>query len=182
MTNYSALPYRDYLLTEHWWRVSEERKYIDGNRCAKCGSTDRLEVHHLRYVDEFGGSLRGHEDPKLDLITLCRSCHEKVSQPVPEGPYDFTVIGAELMDDGERLKATLSVDYGGIAHSFVELMRCDDDDFTKIARFKKSIGLRPGEPLHPEDIIGLKGRAHVGVKDPQRYNQNNVINFFLKED
>ena len=181
MINYFDLPYRDYLLTEHWWQVSEERKTIDGYKCALCGSTDRLEVHHLHYVDEFGNSLLGWENPQLDLITLCRSCHERVSQPVPEGKYDFTVIGAELVDGAERLKVSLSVDYEGLAHTFVEYMRCDGGDFNKITLFKKSIGVRLGEPLRPSDLIGLTGRAYIYVKDPQKYNQNNVKNFFLKE-
>lgn len=165
-------------MTEHWWRVSEERKRIDGNKCAKCGSADRLEVHHLHYVDEYGDSLRGRENPELDLITLCHSCHEKVSRPVPKGAYDFTVIGAEFIDEGERLKVTMTVDYDGVPHPFVETMKHD----YKFECFKKSIGLRQNERLLPSDIIGLKGRAHIGVKDPLRYNQNNVINFFLKEE
>lgn len=181
MTNYFAMPYKDYLLTEHWWEMSEERKRIDGNKCHKCGSTDRLEVHHVRYVDEFGGSLLGREDPEMDLMTLCHACHERVSQPVPEGNYDFTVINAELIDNGERLKVSLSVNYDGFPHNFTECMKCENSSYSRIARFGKSLGLMPGERLVPSDLIGLKGRAHVEVKNPQKYNQNNVTKFFIKE-
>ena len=51
------------------------RLEYDGHRCRTCrhdGSAWCLEVHHLTY-DRIG-----HED-LADLITLCRQCHEAVT-------------------------------------------------------------------------------------------------------
>jgi 5-methylcytosine-specific restriction endonuclease McrA len=41
----------------------------DGWRCQYCGSSDRLEVHHIR-----SRSLLG-DDTNENLITLCVDCH-----------------------------------------------------------------------------------------------------------
>lgn len=60
-------PRRD--LTQHirWARAIKRR---DGNQCQRCGSTDRLEAHHLNGV----GSPAG--------VTLCHDCHAQVDQYV----------------------------------------------------------------------------------------------------
>ncbi len=55
--------------TDNWTYLSREVKSRDGNRCSLCGSTDRLEVHHIIPLSK-GGS-----NSKRNLITLCYSCH-----------------------------------------------------------------------------------------------------------
>lgn len=65
--------YQRYLFETEWWqKIRTERLKIDGFRCANCGTDKNLQVHHTDYS-------RGwfHEDPRQDLITLCKTCHEK---------------------------------------------------------------------------------------------------------
>ena len=67
------MDYSEYLLTEHWQKVSEQARYRARYKCQVCGSTtDKLNVHHNSYIH------RGEEDmyPE-DLICLCKDCHEK---------------------------------------------------------------------------------------------------------
>jgi hypothetical protein len=53
-----------------WQRARARAKERDGHRCRLCGSTDRLEVHHVRALS------RGGDPYHLNnLITLCRGCH-----------------------------------------------------------------------------------------------------------
>lgn len=68
--------YREYLQSEQWKRIAEQRMRIDGYVCQCCGcrgtQANPLEVHHLSYRhigDEAG---RVYED----LVTLCRACHK----------------------------------------------------------------------------------------------------------
>lgn len=56
---------------EDWTQVREEALQRDEHRCKLCGSTDRVEVHHI--VKHHPGG-----ENKLDnLVTLCASCHRK---------------------------------------------------------------------------------------------------------
>lgn len=41
----------------------------DGWRCQSCGSTNDLQVHHLRFRNHLG------DDSEENLITLCYRCH-----------------------------------------------------------------------------------------------------------
>lgn len=68
--------YREYLLSEDWRRVAQQRIEIDGGKCVMCGcegtNFNRLCVHHLTYRHIFD------ENPYTDLVTLCESCHKAV--------------------------------------------------------------------------------------------------------
>lgn len=44
----------------------------DGNRCARDGSTDRLDVHH-RWLRS-----AGRDERPCNRVTLCRRCHDWV--------------------------------------------------------------------------------------------------------
>ena len=61
--------YQSYLMSDAW---REKRRLVlerDNNTCASCGSPGS-DVHHKTYERIF--------DERLDdLVTLCRSCHEK---------------------------------------------------------------------------------------------------------
>lgn len=48
----------------------------DQHQCRICGSNHNLQVHHVKYSP----GKRAWEYPNLDLITLCKDCHEKVHQ------------------------------------------------------------------------------------------------------
>lgn len=51
------------------WRRSK-------GRCEDCGEAFHLELHHLRYRDDWGESIRGKET-EGDLVSLCRECHHQ---------------------------------------------------------------------------------------------------------
>ena len=72
-----SMPYSRYLQTIHWRTV---RKYALENArfcCQLCNSTERLEVHHKTY------ERIGNEDLS-DVIVLCRACHAKFHDKLPE--------------------------------------------------------------------------------------------------
>lgn len=64
-----AMPYKDYLQSEHW----QYRRFVHlafaENRCQVCNSDRRLNVHHRSY------ERRGYERAS-DLIVLCGACHK----------------------------------------------------------------------------------------------------------
>ncbi len=51
-----------------------------GYKCEICGSPQAgqsLDMHHLRYFDEKGESIRQKETPE-DLKAVCRRCHKRI--------------------------------------------------------------------------------------------------------
>jgi 5-methylcytosine-specific restriction endonuclease McrA len=62
--------YLDYLQSEEWKEKANRIKQRDNNKCTRCGSTEKLEVHHLSYDNIYN-------EPDEDLTTLCRECHLK---------------------------------------------------------------------------------------------------------
>ena len=65
------LDYNLYIKSEQWKEKREDRKFLDGLKCRFCGSAKNLQVHHITYENV------PNEDMD-DLITLCKSCHEKL--------------------------------------------------------------------------------------------------------
>jgi 5-methylcytosine-specific restriction endonuclease McrA len=47
----------------------------DGWRCQNCGTSERLQVHHIRSRSALG------DDAAANLITLCGDCHRLVHEP-----------------------------------------------------------------------------------------------------
>ena len=66
----------EYFSTETWRRKRAEAFRIHGYKCAICGTTKNLQVHHLLYYRN-GESIFGHEDPAKDLRVLCEKHHPK---------------------------------------------------------------------------------------------------------
>lgn len=72
--------YREYMESEKWRMIAEQRLKIDGYKCQGCGSrgssTNPLEVHHLTY----GHLYREEQDGKIytDLVTVCHCCHKNL--------------------------------------------------------------------------------------------------------
>lgn len=59
---------------------AEQRKKAlerDGHKCVKCGSTERLEVHHIKHRAE------GGTDELHNLVTLCAWCHAEEHKGEP---------------------------------------------------------------------------------------------------
>ena len=67
-----SLNYKDFLNTDYWKAVRNERLFRDGYKCSYCGSEDNLQVHHITYKNH--GNEHSHMD---DLITLCIDCHKE---------------------------------------------------------------------------------------------------------
>lgn len=61
--------YQEYLKSDHWQSLRKRKLSHSKCRCAICGSTDRLEVHHLQYKNIFDVDL-------TDLRILCNRCHD----------------------------------------------------------------------------------------------------------
>lgn len=68
--------YRYYLTTASWQRKRQAALKAAGDRCQKCGTTQRLQVHHLSY-DRVG------QERLDDLQVLCRGCHELTHGRLP---------------------------------------------------------------------------------------------------
>jgi 5-methylcytosine-specific restriction endonuclease McrA len=65
-----------------WQLVREAARQRDHNRCVRCGSTERLEVHHRIPIEQGGSALT------LDnLATLCVPCHRKEEGVVSTGDF-----------------------------------------------------------------------------------------------
>lgn len=64
-----AMPYSEYLEQPEWQKTRLRAIERDGSICRACGSSERLNVHHVTY------ERTGEERPE-DLTTLCRDCHE----------------------------------------------------------------------------------------------------------
>jgi len=60
--------YREYLLSESWKQRKVDLANEWGNKCAWCGSTNVLNLHHLNY-----DSLE--KETVKDVILLCKGCH-----------------------------------------------------------------------------------------------------------
>jgi len=68
-----ALPYQEYLQTEHWKRTRHKAIVSAGYICESCGNCaggKPLQVHHLAY------KRLGRVKPR-DLRVLCGECHRK---------------------------------------------------------------------------------------------------------
>lgn len=63
-----ALPYAEYLRSEHWLITRAAALRRAGGRCCLCAKRGKLEVHHNTY------ERLGCELPE-DLAVLCGTCH-----------------------------------------------------------------------------------------------------------
>lgn len=70
------IPYREYLKTEAWKKVSAAVKSRDGYRCRVCNDSRNLVAHHRTYRN-----LGNEMDFLGDLTCLCQSCHERFHDP-----------------------------------------------------------------------------------------------------
>lgn len=71
--NLRAMLYKDFVKTIYWKSIVMRRKWMDGFKCTRCGSSDNLCVHHLTY--DHHGDERHHFE---DLITVCKDCHAQI--------------------------------------------------------------------------------------------------------
>ena len=69
--------YARYIRSKAWQEKRREALSHYGHRCARCGRTADLQVHHLHY------RTLGNEK-MADLVVCCRGCHFKTHLPDPE--------------------------------------------------------------------------------------------------
>ena len=70
----SRSEYAEYLNSGHWQMFRLAVMILAGGQCCKCGKTAD-EIHHLRYKNERGMSVR-YRERLCDVKPLCRICHE----------------------------------------------------------------------------------------------------------
>ena len=89
-----------------WWQnarhIALERA---GGRCEECGSTDRLEVHHIVPLAPWEKRHNSPKNAQDNLRVLCRACHELAHHPPAPAP-----AGASLFEWAETVKG--EVHYG----------------------------------------------------------------------
>ncbi len=71
-----SMPYKEYLLSEHWLETRNRKLKQARFQCQLCNAPWPLEVHHRTY------ERRGCED-MADLTVLCRPCHAKFHDKLP---------------------------------------------------------------------------------------------------
>lgn len=70
--------YAAYLLSEAWANKRDHALAIYQHRCAACGTSERLHVHHLTYERIF-------REEMSDLLVLCQIHHEAAEEMVRKG-------------------------------------------------------------------------------------------------
>jgi len=107
-------------------RVHREKRWFGGNRdvvlkrdgsCVKCGSNDKLHVHHKNGVG------RGHHNPdnSLDnLVTLCNSCHQKFHNRYNISNNQFYILAVKKLNGHSTREVGKLL---GISHTTVRVIR-----------------------------------------------------------
>jgi hypothetical protein len=80
-----------------WFETRQAVLDRDGNKCRFCGCTDNLQAHHIRYQND-----RGETDyfDKKYIVTLCRKCHQIVSDAVNEAKQTKIEVPAFMVKPG----------------------------------------------------------------------------------
>lgn len=94
-----------------------------GEKCAKCGSLNRLEVHHIKPV------CKGGTDDLHNLIPLCRSCHRYT-------PDDYISFLRYLGEPYIPILDVLSSYSLAMVKYFHELVNDTDKEY-ELSRFKE---------------------------------------------
>ncbi len=95
-----ARQYRElYLQSAHWKRVREKTLELNRHSCQICGSSERLEVHHITYVNLY-------RETSEDLACLCHECHDAVHKYMDNHRFYRKPIrnGIDHWDDIRRRK------------------------------------------------------------------------------
>ncbi len=80
--------YASYLLTPHWKALRAHKMKVGRYRCEKCGGSDALQCHHLRYRDWFDVTVS-------DLQLLCGHCHKVAhGHAAPHGVDDSPAMAS----------------------------------------------------------------------------------------
>lgn len=80
-----------YLKSSHWKCLRILALTRDSNKCTKCGSSENLNVHHVKYKQIYDVGVE-------DLSTLCKTCHlnEHNKKPNIYVKPDRKLVGLEV--------------------------------------------------------------------------------------
>ena len=122
--------YLEYLESDKWSALRNERLIKDNFRCAICGNPEQLHVHHLFYPADYG------EESINDIITLCPICHGLVEKLKKVGGfkakwqnYDFHMVA--IIRAGKQAIRSFLEETGDLypkGHIFVSYDNPDDSD------------------------------------------------------
>jgi hypothetical protein len=100
------LDYAKYLRSDHWRAMREaKRAACPRVTCESCGSSDRLDLHHLVY--------RNLTDVTIaDLRWVCRVCHDRI-----HAMMTLQLLVYRSDDPADRWAATLAA-LGGLPDPF----------------------------------------------------------------
>lgn len=126
----NAMDYSDFLQTKLWKTVAWRVKKRFEERCALCGESYGLSVHHRSYEH------RGYEPEfwKEDLICLCKSCHEQFHEVLGkkcQGRHLTTAGKQPLMDS---VRAHLSESEWKTAGEIARALGLEAGDVRKVLR------------------------------------------------
>ena len=110
---------------EDWTERREEVRLRDGKRCALCGSTNRVEIHHIRKH-----KVNREHDP-AKMIALCASCHRKVRNPRSETSRR---LARHYLTTGEpdEAKAQVRLGRGARKHTYGNIGNASYAYFTSV--------------------------------------------------
>lgn len=77
---------QEYLGSEKWQKKRKKVFRRDDYMCSVCGTTERLEGHHIKYSEV-------PNEPISHIVTLCRSCHQS-----QHDTYGYPSTYQEYMD------------------------------------------------------------------------------------
>lgn len=69
--------YEEYMITKHWEKLRSKYFKRHSRICAKCGSRELVQLHHITYR-------RLGEEKPTDLIPLCKNCHHELHNKAHE--------------------------------------------------------------------------------------------------
>lgn len=141
--------------------MRNERMNIDGHKCAISGSQEDLQVHHITYDRCFG-----EEDPKNDLITLCRSCHEQIHEHKDKFNEEMRKTSSEMVrsicnsNEFKSAIAKFNIQQqkliGDAVLDMLQNMSMKNKTNTIIAMIKKTLS-----PKKATDILGKSVYEHM---------------------
>lgn len=85
-----------FLSSSFWIGLSRKKRLMVGNRCERCGSTDRIASHHRFYRDHWFDVELG------DLEVLCKTCHAREHGIAVEPVVRVSRTNGSLLTKGQK--------------------------------------------------------------------------------
>lgn len=150
--------YYEYLESEEWKEKRAQRLDIDDNKCKICASEDGLQAHHITYKNVY------HEDVHLDLITLCKRCHQRIHQQAEANKDKFQEV---ILRTAEELRDAIRPIQERYADAQSEILaeilkEYDDEEFRNIQIAAKLI--RNQVSIDWSNVSGLMSAMRNGAK------------------